>query len=329
MSDESNIPAPPPPPPPAEAPASPPKALATGGIDYALPARKSSWLPSPALIRNLGCLIKLCFGLTVLLLMGYFALVALNPKARQWALQGTKPGPGGAPPSGKGPTPFTFVNQVLAIPAQALGKTDDVVKANNARAGLVDKLVAEEEAKAKGGKSGSSFAPVTDPFATPAASDKKPGAAGTAPAESADSQAVSRAALLALAEKNAAANSGPQASALTPQASIPTAQAARPTPQAPVPDSPEQLQLAGNITVAHASPAGAPRASATFFFWAVNLNVSGITQSKPARLLLNSRLAYEGDVVNRSLGITFAQLDSANQLLVFRDATGAVVTRSY
>lgn len=332
MSDEPNIPPPSPPPPgpsglsavgPAKAEAS-----ATGGtrpttnpvIEYAIPAQKSSWLPSPALIRNLGCLIKLCFGLTVLLLMGYFALVALNPKARQWALQGTKPGPGGAPPSGKGPTPFTFVNQVLAIPAQALGKTDDVVKANNARAGQVDALVAEEEAKSKGSKTGG-FAPVTDPFATPAAADKKSGASATT--EMADSQAVSRAALLALAEKNAATDSSSQLPA-------PSSQLPKPVAVAPsVSAGPDQVQLAGNITVAQASPAGAPRASAAFFFWAVNLNVSGITQSKPARMLLNNRLVYEGDVVNRSLGITFARLDATGQLLVFRDGTGAEVTRSY
>jgi hypothetical protein len=89
------------------------------------------------------------------------------------------------------------------------------------------------------------------------------------------------------------------------------------------------MKLAGDIVIAHASPAGAPRASAAFFYWVVKLHVSGVTQSKPARLLLNSRLAYEGDEVNRPLGIVFTQLDPANQLLLFKDATGATVTRSY
>jgi hypothetical protein len=279
-----------------------------------MPARKS-FIPSPALIKNLGCLIKLMFGLTILLGMGYFALVALNPKARQWATKGAKDGSGG-------PTPFKALNQVLAIPAQALGKTDDVVKANNARAGQVDTLVADEEAKAKGGKSGRSFAPVTDPFAAPAAPDKKGGAAAT---DSADSAAVSRAALLALAEKNAATNPAP---ADTP-APAAEAKASPPKASATGGDTPDQMKLAGNVIIAQASPEGAPRASRAFFFWIVNLNVSGITSGKPARLLLNGRLAYEGDVVNRGLGITFLQLDAANQLLHFRDATGAIVTRSY
>src|SRR3954468_20856419 len=133
MSDEPppeatptpETPAPTPVPSPAPGAPSPPSSASRPPIDYALPTQKKSWLPTPALIRNLGCLFKLIVGFAVLICMGYFALVALNPKARKWALQGTKAGPNGAPPTGKGPTPFKFVNQVLAIPAQALGKTDD------------------------------------------------------------------------------------------------------------------------------------------------------------------------------------------------------------
>ena len=89
------------------------------------------------------------------------------------------------------------------------------------------------------------------------------------------------------------------------------------------------MKLPGDIVITHASPAGAPRASAAFFYFIVKLNVSGITQGKPARALINNRLAYEGGEINRALGIVFAELDAANQLLVFRDQTGATVTRSY
>ena len=284
-----------------------------------MPEPKKSWLPTPALIRNLGCLFKLIVGFTVLLCLGYFALVALNPKARKWALQGTKPGPGGAPPTGQGPTPFKAINQILAIPAQALGKTDDVVKANNARAGQLDGLIAEEEGKAKGGKPGRSFAPGTDPFAPPAAPEKKSGAAAAETTEGSPSS-VTSSAILALAEKNAATSAVPSA---------PPPQASRPTPQASVPDTPDQMKLAGDITIAHASPAGSPRASAAFFYWVVKLNVGGATLGKPARVLLNNRLTYEGDEVNRTLGIVFARLDPENKLLVFRDQGGATVTRSY
>lgn len=295
-------------------------------IDYAIPAQKA-FIPSPALIRNVGCLIKLIAGFTVLICLGYFALVALNPKARQWALQGSKPGPGGAPATGKGPTPFKALNQILAIPAQAMGKTDDVVKANNARVGQLDGLVAEEEARTKGGGSARASRPVVDPFSTPSpvGGTSRPDKS-TAETSDGSPQAISSAALLALAEKRAAQNPGTQ----TPDAisQTPDARPKTPLPD-PGPQTPDEMKLPGDIVIAQASPAGAPRASAAFFFWVVKLNVSGITQSKPARVLLNSRLTYEGDEVNRPLGIVFTRLDPANQLLIFRDATGAIVTRSY
>jgi hypothetical protein len=315
----------------AQAPASPTPQTPSlkpspGPIDYALPAPKKSWLPTPQMIRNIGCLMKLIVGFTVLIILGYLALVALNPKARQWALQGTKAGPGGTPPSGKGPTPFKALNQVLAIPAQAMGKTDDVVKANNARVGQLDGVIKEEEGKAKGGSGGRSNKPVVDPFANPSPvggtsrPDKSASETDTGP------QAVSSAALLALAEKRGAL---PEVAEQT-SGQIPAGQQAGTGRAAPAaPETPNEMKLPGDIVIAQASPAGAPRASAAFFYSIVKLNISGITQGKPARALINNRLAYEGDEINRQLGIVFAQLDTTNKLLVFKDSTGATVTRSY
>ena len=310
---------------PGTTPTTPPPRPAVA-IEYALPTQKKSWLPTPERVRQIGCLLKLIVGFTVLIILGYFALVALNPKARQWALQGTKAGPGGAPPSGKGPTPFKAVNQILAIPAQALGKTDDVVKANNARVGQLDGVIKEEEDKTKG-KVGRTSRPVVDPFSnsTPAGGtsrpDKSAGDADTGP------QSVSGSTLLALAEKQQAA----QAAAEDPAPAEPKTPAPRVTaPAAPV--GPDEMKLPGDIVIARAAPAGAPRASNAFFYAIVKLTVSGITQGtpgKPGRALINNRLTYEGDELNRALGITFSQLDAANKQLVFRDQTGATVTRSY
>lgn len=285
MSDETKPEETPAPLPPSEAPAVAPAPVSltpqapgprpSVPIDYAMPSQKS-FIPSPALIRNVGCLLKLTVGFTVLICMGYFALVALNPKARQWARQGTKPGPGGAPATGRGPTPFKIINQVLAIPAQAMGKTDDVVKANNARVGQLDSVIAEEEGKKKGGKGSRS---VADPFASPAAAtpDKKD-ATTTAEATDSGPQAVSAAALLALAEKRAATIAPAPADA----SAAPTEAKASPS-VASAKEGPDQMKLAGDIVIAQASPAGAPRASAAFFYSIVKLNVGGITQGRPAR----------------------------------------------
>jgi hypothetical protein len=275
------------------------------------------------MVRNLGCIFKMLFGFTVLLCMGYFALMALNPKARQWALQGTQPGPGGTPATGKGPTPFQTVNQVLAIPAQALAKTDDVVQSNNARVGLLDGVIKEEEEKNKGARTSRTLAPVTDPFTNPTSSDtrKKSGPAASSASDEGPTS-ISPNALLALAEKQQPAPPTPDPKPQTPDT--------RATTPAVDPDlAPDQLKLAGDILIAQASPPGAPRASRAFFYWVVSLNISGITQGPRARLLLNNRLTYEGDEVHRTLGITFLRLDAPNRLLVFRDNTGAVVTRSY
>src|SRR5258708_3824173 len=104
MSDEPKPAAPPSPPPPPEATASPPVALAKGGIDYALPAHKSSWLPSPVLIKNRAGLINLLFGLPVLLGMGFSALMALTPKARAWATKAPKDGTAGPTPQASVPS---------------------------------------------------------------------------------------------------------------------------------------------------------------------------------------------------------------------------------
>ena len=123
-------------------------------IEFAMPAPKRPI----ALPRHLGCLVKMIFGFGVLLLMGYFALIALNPKAREWATKGAKDGSGG-------PTPFNTVNQILAIPAQAIGKTKDVVAAGDARVGVLDGVIAEEEGKKKK-KGAAATHVVTDPFAT-------------------------------------------------------------------------------------------------------------------------------------------------------------------
>jgi len=284
-----------------------------------MPSQKKSWLPSPALIRNLGCLFKMVFGLTVLLLMGYFALVALNPKAQKWATQGAKDGTGG-------PTPFKAMNQVLAIPAQAVGKTKDVVAAGDARVGMLDGVIAEEEGKKKK-SAGSAFA-VTDPFASSPAAAAAPGVSAARAAAATDAagqggtaeQGVSRSALLAMHEKLGE----------LPDAADPNA---GPTPIAPAPPpdppAPPQVKLAGGIVIASASPADGPVVRSSFFYWIVNQNITGVFQSAPHRIMLNGQRVYEGDEINRTLGITFDHLDPARKVIVFRDKTGALVTRSY
>jgi hypothetical protein len=269
-------------------------------IEYALPAPKKPFtIPAYA-----GCLVKMIFGFAVLIVMGYCALVALSPKARAWATQGAKDGSGG-------PTPFNALNQILAIPAQAIGKTKDVVAASDARVGLLDKVIATDDKKnVRDAK------PLADPFSGPATPVSNARAKAAAEGDSEENR-VSSAALLALAAKSA-------------DATGPAPLSARPVPTvAPPPPGPAELKLAGGVVLRNSSPAGAPAASEPFMYWAAGLSISGVSNSKPARFLMNGRLVQEGDEVNKQLSVTFDHLDVAAKLIHFRDKNGAVVTRSY
>ena len=278
-------------------------------IDYAMRA-PSKPFTIPAYT---GCLFKMVLGFAVLIVMGYCALIALNPKAQKWATQGAKDGTGG-------PTPFKAMNQVLAIPAQAIGKTKDVVAASDARVGVLDRVIVDSEGKNRT----SARSAVIDPFAaTPAASGS--GKAGKAPApEAADNQGISKAALIAMNENQTEAP-GSQADGTEGQAPKP-----RPAPREAAPVKPlAQVKLAGGIVIANASPAGSPPAPHAFMYWVVNLSISGVHQGSPSRFLMNNRLVYEGQELNAALGITFDHLEFDKKLIVFRDKSGAVVTRSY
>lgn len=304
MSEDSKPPEPAPPAPVVPAPKPP----APAPIDYAIGAPKKPF----TLPRHTFLFIKLGFGLIIVLAMGYFALVALNPKAREWATQGGKDGSGG-------PTPFKVINQILAIPAQAVGKTKDVVAASDKRTGMVNKVVAEEEKNAQGGSRPAK--PLTDIFSKPAAAaDGTSAKAATGEEKDAGDSSVSRERLLALAEKNAGA-AGEETNKPAPARSTPA------TP--PPPPGPAEMKLGGGVTITNLpSPAATP-ASAPFMYWVAGLGVSGVSNTSPARFLMNGKLVHEGDEVNKALGVTFERLDAAAKLIYFRDKSGAGVTRSY
>jgi hypothetical protein len=248
-------------------------------------------------------LMKMVFFFAVMLMIAYSALVALNPKARKWATQKD------------GPTPFKSVNQVLAMPAQLVGKTKEVVAANDARVGTLDHVVADNK------KSEAAVAkPLTDPFGKPGAEAPGQSAARTAAAsgKEEDDGRISREALLAMAEKDTQAPATPATAPVRP---APT--------EAPLPAGPAELKLAGGVVVTNQAGENSPAASAPFIYWVAGLTVSGVSNSSPARFLMNGRLVREGDEVNRQLAITFDRVDVAAKLIYFRDKNGAVVTRSY
>ena len=73
----------------------------------------------------------------------------------------------------------------------------------------------------------------------------------------------------------------------------------------------------------------AVEASAAFRSFVANAKVSGVFQGTPPRVMLNGRLARGGDVIDSGLGITFDSVNPEKKQLIFKDKSGATVTRRY
>ncbi len=73
----------------------------------------------------------------------------------------------------------------------------------------------------------------------------------------------------------------------------------------------------------------APEATPAFLAWVVNAKVNGVFQGSPARAMINGRLTRAGETVDGALGITFDSVDADKKNLVFKDRSGATVSRKY
>jgi hypothetical protein len=70
-------------------------------------------------------------------------------------------------------------------------------------------------------------------------------------------------------------------------------------------------------------------ASVEFRTFVANAKVSGVFQGTPARAFINGKLARAGETVDAALGIVFDRIDAEKRHIIFRDRTGATVTRRY
>ncbi|MCW5550034.1 MAG: hypothetical protein KIT44_13810 [Opitutaceae bacterium] len=79
-----------------------------------------------------------------------------------------------------------------------------------------------------------------------------------------------------------------------------------------------------------ASPAqvtSTTQASQEFRNFVAGLTVSGVFWGTPARALINGRTYRAGETIDQAQGIVFVEADNEAKVLVFRDRTGAIVTR--
>lgn len=73
----------------------------------------------------------------------------------------------------------------------------------------------------------------------------------------------------------------------------------------------------------------APEASPAFLAWVVNARVNGVFQGSSGRAMINGRLTRIGETVDGTLGIVFASIEADKKQLIFKDHSGATVTRKY
>jgi hypothetical protein len=111
-----------------------------------------------------------------------------------------------------------------------------------------------------------------------------------------------------------------------PAATGVTGESAEASVKAPVASTTTVTELAPGVSATRQVEA-APAASSAFRTAVANLKISGFIGGPSAKALINGRLVHVGDVIDSSLGITFA--GEQEDQLVFKDRSGATVVRRY
>lgn len=110
-------------------------------------------------------------------------------------------------------------------------------------------------------------------------------------------------------------------------AAAPSAGAAKPTQ--PAMKATTAMTSIGRGVSATTAVEAAVEASPAFRSFVANAKVSGVFQGTPSRAFINGRLARAGETVDGNLGIMFDSVDPERRQLVFKDKSGAIVSRKY
>lgn len=100
-------------------------------------------------------------------------------------------------------------------------------------------------------------------------------------------------------------------------------------PPAPKPAAPASAKLSPGISATTSDVEAVADSTPAFRSFVANAKITGVIVGTPGKIILNGRLARAGDLVDPGLGITFDNIDGERKLLVFKDKTGAVVTKKY
>ncbi len=134
----------------------------------------------------------------------------------------------------------------------------------------------------------------------------------------------------ALAARRASGQDRVDAAARGDDAPATASNAAKPadTVARPVPSGTAVSTHAPGGTVPPAVVA-APEAGPELKAFVTHARISGIFQGNPPRAVINGKLTRAGEVVDEGFGIVFDGLDGDRKNLVFKDRTGASVTRRF
>ena len=87
--------------------------------------------------------------------------------------------------------------------------------------------------------------------------------------------------------------------------------------------------LAPGVTVTSDAVQAEVEASSEFRTFVADAKVSGVFQGSPARAFINGRLVRAGEVVDSAMGIKFESVDPSTKTIVFKDSSGAKVSKHY
>ncbi|HEX2854598.1 MAG TPA: hypothetical protein VHO24_15310 [Opitutaceae bacterium] len=171
------------------------------------------------------------------------------------------------------------------------------------------------------------------PAAAPAAATPKP---NSTPAPVATTPTASpKAQALPPPEKTVPAPLPEPAETVSRISSSPTsAPEAKPTEPAGAPtlstiSSPVSTNLSPDVTAKTGMPMAVSNASPAFRSFIANAKITGVFQGRNPRAVINGKVTRIGETVDHALGIVFHDIDPSRKQVVFKDASGAIVTRKY
>ena len=87
--------------------------------------------------------------------------------------------------------------------------------------------------------------------------------------------------------------------------------------------------LVPGVSATNSEVQAVPDANAAFKAFVANGKYNGVIGGDPPKILFNGRTMRAGDIVDPQLGITFDSIDPDRKLIIFKDKSGATVTRKY